>query len=418
MYLVGIILPFIYGAHWAFYLYEITYFLNPNNRWWSSLIPSLPYSKITVIIMILIFIINNKKYQKNKLTNLPQFKWFILLLLSYVLVDFYAILPVMHHSALIEFAKLFLIIGLAYKVLDSEKKLEWALFAYMLGATYLSYETYNVGRDSFGRVEGVGLVDAPDSNGASATLVPVLPLLIFYFWFGSKKVKLAIVIAGGLIVNALILINSRGAFVGGAASVVYLLWGMFNSKLKVRFQKLMVVTLIIFGIAGLSILIDDTFYDRMLTLTNVEDEKTSGSHRFRMWLSTFELIGDHPFGVGAYGFEALSRTYVDEELFIGGQQTKAVHSIWFQSLSEVGLHGFVFFIMIIISTFIMAKRALRACEDNNNLYQYYLMYALLSSFIGVLVTSTFINQFRVQLVYWTILFIACFHSAVVVRDEE
>lgn len=290
VFLAGIILPFIYGAHWAFYLYEIVYFFNPSNRWWSSNIPSLSYSKIVVIIMIFTYIINNKKYQKNKLTDLPQFKWFILLLLTYFIVSFYAVDPVSHQYFLIEFTKLFVILAIAYKVIDSQKKLEWALFAYIFGATYLSYETYNVGRDSFGRVEGVGLVDAPDANGASATLVPALALLIYFFWLGSKKVKFAMVVAGGLIVNALILINSRGAFLGVAASVAYFLWGMFNSKLQVRFQKLTVVAFAILGVAGVFILTDDVFIDRMLTLTNIEDEKTSGAGRYRIWLSTFDLL--------------------------------------------------------------------------------------------------------------------------------
>jgi hypothetical protein len=417
-FLIGIILPFIYGAHWAFYLYELTYFFNPENRWWFSYIPSLPYSKITVIIFLLVFFIHYKKYQKNQLMQLPQFKWIILLIFSYIGAYFYAIAPFLHEKALIEFIKLFIILGIAYKVLDSQKKLEWALVAYLLGVAYLSYETFVLGRNSNGRVEGMGVIDAPDSNGASATLVPALPLLIFYFLFASNKIRVMLVVAGGLIVNALILINSRGAFVGGAVSVSYFLWGMYFSSVKLQYQKLIVMVVIIFGCIGLYVLIDDSFYQRMNTLTEVQDGHKSGSHRYRMWLSTFDLLEDYPFGVGAYGYEYLSKIYVDSSLFFHGQKRKAVHSIWFQALSEVGWHGFFFFMMLISSTYFMAKRSKKISKQNNNIYQYYLMHALLSSYLGVLATSTFLNQFRVQMVYWTILFILCLYTIVQLENKD
>jgi len=109
VFLAGMILPFIYGAHWAFYLYEVTYFFNPSQRWWSFYLPSLPYSKISVIIMLMVFVMNIKKYQNNNILNLPQLKWIILLWLSYVIVYFYAILPERHLGSLYEFTKLFII---------------------------------------------------------------------------------------------------------------------------------------------------------------------------------------------------------------------------------------------------------------------------------------------------------------------
>lgn len=413
----GSIAPFIYGAHWAFYLYEMIYFLNPDNRWWSYSIPALPYSKISVIILFLTFFSSYKKYQKNKITQLPIFKWFSLLMISYALVYFYAIRPEYQEEAIIGYIKLFIIMGVAYKVIDSQTKLELALYAYILGATYLGYETYTVGRNSGDRVEGVGLVDAPNANGAAATIVPAFPLLIFYFWQGNKKVKLAMTIAGAFILNALVLINSRGAFVGTVVSVSYFLWKMYTSKIQQQFQKMTVIMITIMGLLSISVLIDDAFITRMQTLNSIEDEAASGSHRYRMWLSTFDLVADYPFGVGAYGYEALSPIYVAPELFDQGQKEKAVHSIWFQALAEVGWHGFSFFIMMILSTFRLAMLTKRKCLEKGQFYQYFLAHAILCSYLGVLVASTFINQFRVQIVYWTILFVACFYS-IIMNDQH
>ncbi len=414
--ILGSVLPFIYGAHWAFYLYEFIYFLNPEHRWWYFYVPGLPYSKISVIILLLMFMVKFKQLQKNKLIKIPQFKWFVMLLITYASVSSYALAPEIHEEALVNYFKLFVIMSIAYKVLDSQNKLEWALLAYIVGCTYIGYEAHAVGRNSGDRVEGIGLIDAPDSNGVSAAIAPVIPFLIYYFWLGSKKVKLMITIAGALIVNGIVLINSRGAFLGAAVSGLYFMWEMYTSKIKVNHQKLMVIFLLIMGVLALLVVMDSAFIDRMLTLTEVEDEEKSGSHRYHMWLTTFDMMRDYPWGVGAYGYNLLSPQYVDQSLFGKGQIYKSVHSLWFQAMYEVGWHGFFFFVMIIFTTLKMAYKTRAICKKRQDVRQYYLAHALLCSFLGMLTASTFINQFRVQIVYWSILFIACFYS--IVRNQE
>ncbi len=418
IFLAGVTLPFIYGAHWAFYLYEMVYFLNPENRWWAAYIPLLPYSKISVIILILVFIIKYKDYQKNKLVDIPQFKWMLLLIATFFITYFYASVPERHWYFFILYLKLVIILGFSYKVLDSQKKIEWALFAYILGCFYIGFEAYSVGRNIGGRVEGIGLSDSPDSNGAAAAITPAFPLLVFYFWQGSKKVKLFIAITGVFIVNALILINSRGAFLGVVAGVMYFLWVMFTSSFKVKYQRSLVFVFIILGLSVLVTLVDEGFIERMSTLTDIQDEEKSGSHRYRMWLATFDLLRDHPFGVGALGYEHLSPIYVEAHLFAPGQLHKSVHSIWFQALSELGWHGLFFFIMLILSTLKIAKLTKIRCIENNNIYQYYLAHALLSSFVSILVTASFLNQFRVQSIYWLILFISCLYTVIVLHEKK
>ena len=418
IFLAGVILPFIYGAHWAFYLYEMVYFLNPENRWWASYIPLLPYSKISVIVLMSVFIIKYKDYQKNKLVEIPQFKWIILIFLSFFIAYFYAIVPEMHWYFLVLYLKLIFVLGFSYKILDSQKKIEWALFAYILGCFYIGFEAFSTGRNIGNRVEGIGLPDSPDSNGAAAAITPALPLLIFYFWQGSKKVKVYIAIAGAFIVNALILINSRGAFVGVAAGAMYFFWEMLTSNIKVKYQKTLVFIFMTLGFAVLAMLVDESFMERLNTLGNLSDEDASGSHRYRMWLATFDLMNDYPFGVGAYGYEFLSPNYVEAHLFAPGQKHKAVHSIWFQALSEVGWHGAFFLIMLVLSTFKIAKLTKRKCIENNDIYQYYLAHALLSSFVATLVVASFINQFRVTSVYLIILFITCLYSVIVLHEKS
>lgn len=420
IFISGIVLAFINGSHWAFYLYQTVYFLNPENRWWSGPLPSIPgitYSFITVILLFSTYALNIKKYNQNKFLEVPQFKWLLLLTFFYCLAYFYAIDQHYHKQAMIEFVKMLITLCIAYKVLDTTKKLEWSLLAYIIGSAYIGYEAYVVGRNSGDRVEGIGLIDAPEANGTAAAIVASIPLIIYFLWWGNKKIKFAMIIFAPLIANGLILINSRGAFLGLSAGLVHFMWTMFFSRFKFQHQKKVSMALVLLGLSGVFYLVDDAFIERMSTLTYPQDEGASGSHRVHIWLSALDLVEDYPFGVGAYGFEILSPEYVDEELFFGGQKRKAVHSIWFQSLSEIGWHGMLTFCLLVIATYASLVRIKKKCTEENNHRLFYLSHTLQSAFITILVTSTFINQFRVQIVYWFIFFAACLYSIVIVNKQ-
>jgi hypothetical protein len=413
MIMYGVFMALLLGAHWAFYLYQIIYFLNPEHRWWSAGLPAISYSKVTVLFLISLYLFKIKSFSDNKLTAIPQFKYFILILLTYGCTTFYAINSTYHFTTFIELIKMFIVLGLAFKVLNTAEKLKLSLLTYILGSVYISYEAFVVGRNSSGRIEGIGLIDGgPDSNFVSCALVASIPLCIYFIWWGSKYVRLFAFFSAPIILNGLVLINSRGAFLGVAVSILIFMWVMIFSKFKFGRQKLIAIMLVMVGLIGVGVIVDKTFLDRIHTLTQVKNEKTSGSHRYRMWLATFDLVEDYPFGVGASGYELLSPIYVPAEVFGKNQKAKAVHSIWFQALSEIGWVGLIIFIGLVHSTFRAIKNIKIVCKNLNDYSTYYLAVALQCGFIGTLITSSFINQFRVQIVYWCILFIICLYSII------
>ncbi|MFC6684912.1 hypothetical protein ACFQGA_10805 [Marinobacter koreensis] len=205
---------FINGAA-AFILYEFVYFLNPDNRWWSAQIPGISYSFIASVLMLYALVVKYRFYtEKSPWGEQPAFKWMVLILTMYYLIAPFALSPAMHHTFTFNLTKLFVIIFVAYKLIHSEKLLNLAIWAYVLGATYIGYLATITGRNEFARVEGIGLVDAPDANDTAAAIVPAVVFLMYFAWLGNKKVKLLCVICGALIANGLVLINSRGAFLG------------------------------------------------------------------------------------------------------------------------------------------------------------------------------------------------------------
>ena len=396
------------GAVWGFYLYQLVYFLYPQERWWAGDIPGIRYSFIVSLFILIAYAARYKSYQENRLFEAPQTKWLIMLLVVFALTSFVAVNQDYHQQALFEVFKLFIMVMLGYKLIDTPLNLDRALWAYIIGATYLSVEVKNAGRDEFGRVEGVGTVTTDDANGVAAMLVPAISLLIFYAWRGGNLAKVGVVVLGVFIFNAIVLFNSRGAFLAVIAGGGYFIFHMLFSRFQQANQKLTAILIIMAGLSGALYLTDDVFWERMETLKEVQsDEGKSGSHRVHMWMSTFDLVADYPFGVGAAGFQKLSQQYVPEEFFFRGQKAKAVHSAWFQCLSEVGWVGLFLFLTLLLSCFRLTARTKRVLVKNNDSHNYFLVIALEAALLSFMVAGTFIDEFRSEIYYWFIMFTAC-----------
>lgn len=402
----GIVVAFAYHGAAAFMVYQFIYFFNPDFRWWGGSIPGLRYSMISVLLMIFVLALRYREYSmKSPWSEMVPLKWLVALLCFYYLGYLYAIDISAHDRFTFEFTKLVIIIFVAYKLINSEQALDLCLWVYILGCTYIGYLAYSAGRNSQGRVEGIGMVDAPDANDTAAVLVPTAALLMYFAWTGSKKVKFIAVVCGAFIANALVLINSRGAFLAGVVSLGIFVFYMIFSKYQRKGQKLTAIVIVCLGIGGALYVTDDLFWSRMSTLQNIEDSETSGSSRMEFWWTTFDMLEDRPMGLGVGGYNRLAPIYMDDDTR-GGVEYRSVHSMWFQGLSEVGWLGFLCFCFMLLTLkklTIKTKKFLVAKKDFDN---YFKVIALEASLIGYLVAGTFINRFRAEVLYWLILFLA------------
>ncbi|SFR58810.1 O-Antigen ligase [Marinobacter daqiaonensis] len=402
VYTGGVVATLTYSGMSSFLLYQLIYFLNPDDRWWSAEIPGVSYSFFSAVLMIMALAMRYKHYSEiSPWSKQPVFKWMVILLFVFYVVGFYAQRPAVHDMFMVSYLKLIVIIFVAYKLLHSKLALHAATWAYIIGATYIGYLATITGRNSGNRVEGIGLVDSPDSNGVASALVPAAALLMYYAWLGNKKAKVLCVICGALIANGLVLINSRGSFVGVVVSGGAFLLIMMFSKYRQKGQRAMAVMIAVLGISGALSLADDSFWERMGTLTNPEDQATSGSGRINYWLTTFDMMKDHPFGLGVQGFNQLSEIYLGEEY-----KNKSVHSLWFQGLSEVGWIGFAVFVAMLLSLYRLSRKARKQVLALNDTNAYFQIRALECALLGFLVAGSFINQFRAEILYWMILLVA------------
>ena len=330
----GVILAFAKHPVFAFVTYQLVYFMNPASKWWGSRVPDISYSFWVVVLMILLVTRRDGPVGFLKALEAPPLRWAYLLMILYGIAYFYALDPINHYDAWYNFLKLIIIISLVYCLVDGERQLEWVVNGYIAGATYLGFYIFQMGRNSGLRVERMGPVDSPDANGMAAALVPSLVLALHgYMTSNNNWGKVIYALAGVFIANALVLINSRAAFLAAAASVAYYMWVQFFSPFRRRGQRGSVIFVLIAGLAGGLYLTDDYFIERMLTIkqeTQVVEERETGATRMVFWGAAWEMAKDYPFGGGFRGFNYRADAYIPEDIDTGRRRSRSVHSSWFE----------------------------------------------------------------------------------------
>jgi hypothetical protein len=420
-FLGGAILTFASTPVFAFALYQAVYFFYPQNRWWGGMVPNLPYSFYTVVLMAIGVLICFKDSQKNKLFATPQLRWFYLITILFVITSFFAVYPINHDDAMVNFIKLAIIMSIAYKLIMGDRELNIALWGYIFGSWYISFVAFQVGRNAGDRVEGIGAVDSPDANGTAASIAPALVLAFYYFWSTKNKLaKVALAIAGVFIANAIVLINSRGAFLGVAVSMVYFVYHMYFSTFQRKNQKITVIALAFCGLIGASVLVDASFIERMGTIKTekVSEGSESGATRTVFWMAAWEMAKDHPMGVGVAGFQFYAPNYISENVNTGQSRNRAVHSTWFEALSELGYLGFIALIAMIVSSFTTMSKTRKVLRDRNQIDEYFKIRAIEGALLAFIIAMTFLNRLRADVLYWCVLYSACAYNIYVLKHYE
>lgn len=419
IYFSGIIGTIAIDATYGVYLYELTYFVTPKIRWWSAFLPDIRFSFIIAISILIGFAIRNKNYSANRVFDVPQSKWLLALVILLGLISFIAVWPEKHWEQYTRFLKLMAFVFFVYKLIDTPKKFERMIYAYLLGMFYLSWVAHSTGR--YGdRLEGLGPMDARDANGLASVFVTSIPILLFYLIEGKKywqKISSLIILA--FVIDGIVLVNSRGAFIGVIVSVIYLSYFNIFSKMKNFKFKVKWVAGLICGIALFLYLTDAAFWDRMSTMKHSEGVKTSeteGGRRINFWITGLDMVKDHPFGAGAWGYTGLSSQYLPKEWLTKGSRSS--HSTWIEALVEFGYLGFILFVCFIISCFNLNRKVRRHLIKKKDHYLFYQNVAMNAGFVALLTTSTFLDRFHAEMMYWFPAFMACFANIYLCKDSS
>lgn len=254
--------------------------------------------------------------------------------------------------------KLFVFIFLFIRVVDSLDKYKLVIWTFILGAVFLAYQAHGLSSGHFagGRLESLGGIDFREANGFAAFLAAALTFagiqMLRVSWW--KKV---LYIAGiALMLNAIIMTQSRAVFLGILMAVPYIIFRAPSERRK-QIYACMVLGLVLFFM-----LADVKFLGRMETIkeaakSGVEYGTEETLSRWDFWKASLPMFIDHPFGVGIKNFEKLVPYYDPRNTGMDA------HNTYVLCYSEIGILGITLFLIIIVEAWRQLTRIRKMAID-------------------------------------------------------
>lgn len=236
-----------------------------------------------------------------------------------------------------------------------------------------------------------GITDTYDSNDIAMILDCALPIL-FYYMQTSRGIKRIILLACLILIGAAVIKTaSRGGMLGLIAIGGYM---VMYSRSKVKYLMLgIVTTLFIIAFAP------DETKERFTTMLKPQTEYDQNlGDRTQIWKAGVNLFFRSPLmGVG-YG----NYTVADGSMKEGGMW-KTAHNSFIQAAVELGIFGFVLFILLSAGTFLKFRRlrkSIEAIDYNHEIL--WIIRGIELSLLVYMVTAFFLSQAYSPLFFYII----------------
>ncbi len=393
--------------------YFLTYYQMPQFRWWGRQLPNLRYSMIISLVWVVGFFRMRHSLPPLGVKKHPQTIWLVLLVINAFIVTYTtAVWKEQSLEQSIIFLKFLLMYLLIIASVRTKEHYVYLLYMHTYGIFSWGWSAYRDPRRSAGRLYGIGGPNAWSDNGAASVFVAILPMVGSMFITGQKWVKFLSGATVVFVLNAFILCNSRGGMVG---MIMECLLALKISKGPMRGK--IFIGMLVGGILFFS-LMDPQFIERQQF---GEEYGTDGSSTSRIdsWKGALNLSRDYPFGAGGGGFEYLSPIYISHIVKAYDGERRAVHSTYFQVLSDFGIQGFIFFMGFILSTFYELydiQKKVPKTEEGQKIWLHSV--ALLVGFGGLLTAGAFTSRLVAEVLYWLPAFSAVLKNLQVLESEK
>lgn len=379
--------------------YLASYNLNPSGFWWGSQVPGM-FQRYSLIFATSCFIGIVIHWHKLKVRHIFESQLVLLWMFAFIIwISEYLGLGYLQSDSNAEkMLKVTAILSAASLLITDFKVYKALIWIYILTALYSGYESWSSQSLSYigGRLQaGVGGSDFNEGNFLAAHYVMILPWIGIVYLKGDWKAKIVTIIAAAMIVNSLILIESRGAFLAIACGVCATLI-MAGWKYKKK-----VITLLTLGLMGLIYLSDATFWERMNTIeTSQSSMDRSAIGRIEAWQAAMEMFNDHPLGIGEGRFKTLIGDY---NARAAGRDT---HNTFFRCIAELGIQGITVLLLMIVNAFWILSRIKSSLLPSHPFYDDYNLHilALRVALIMYLITTMFLSHTYIEEFYWLLMF--------------
>lgn len=394
--------------------YMLVYQTNPVNTWWGVPLVNLGlrFSMLAAIFTTIGIVVGRKYVPKVK----PLISYWELGIVGIVVIAALGLIinPIGREStfAFEKLWKMMVFVLILGRLATTRKNLKLVIWSFVAGTLFIGHEAYYAPASSYylGRLEVIGGPDFSSTSGAAAHLAAMLPLVGTAFLIATKwRWRVFALMSGAFAFNAIILCRTRSAFIG-------LVFGFLAAVIFAPSSKrYRIHALLALGIISAFSLTDNHFWNRMSTLTNEQalNADPAAVSRFDIWNSSFNILHDHPAGVGPGNFPVYIGRY-DPRYY-----NRSSHNTLLVCFVDLGIQGGLVFCMMIMLVVWYLVQCLKLAKDTHAPTETrYMAYGMLISFITYFVTGLGTERFYCESYWWVLTLPLCLYRTVLSEVAE
>lgn len=344
LFFIGTILAIVKHPFYGMLTYMLVFYMSPEEAWWSGEIPALRWSMLAAAITLIAILLHpSPPSSRPPWYNTRPAPWLIAFAVWLWIQTPWALNLDAHLFLASLFTKYVLLYAVLYTCLSEPKHIRQFYFAHIIGCFlwgYLAYENPGSG----GRLESLGSGDVAGSAFASMQLGTGIAFAGFAF-LGAAGIRRWLAFSSlPFILNAIVLMATRAAFVGLLGGVVASIFFTPKSRRRIVFLALAIAPALLFVLAN------DLFWSRMSTIVpdvDTEERDLSAESRILIAKANLQMFLDHPMGVGHRGNETLSPQYLSSYLLTvkNGTRVRGAHNTFLAVLVDHGFIGLAIFLL-------------------------------------------------------------------------
>jgi O-antigen ligase len=387
---------------WALGFYLQTFFAAPSLWWWGRELPNVRYALWAGIFYLLAAVFHlaqspDASARRRTIVHTAA----VLMIINATVVNFllssHPDISIDTYTELLKYVLLFFIM---WVTIQDRRDFRTALIIIAVGASYIGWEVTVNERGSFdgSRLEGVGAPGAENANSLANVMLLCLPLVGSLFLNKSKVAKLTALGAAPLVLNVLLLCNSRGAFLGllGAA-LSFLLVARGQSR------KRAVQTLALGGIMLFMLLGDPKILERFsTTFVGSEQRDQSAASRLDFWRAGLLMLQDYPLGDGGGAFKYVHGARYTSQVTGTEAEDRSLHNGYLTEATDWGIQGLILKLLFVGGAFVAAFRTVERARREQRIEDSLIGVCVVVSGAGFLIDTLFASTLSSEWAYWVV----------------
>jgi hypothetical protein len=390
------VLAFIRHPIWGLHAYLLVFYMGPESAWWGEALPNLRWSLSSALLTLIAVVMYKAKTQRESWFKYKPIRVLIIFACWLWIQTPWALSTDNHVFLATLFTKYILIFAIIYACLDSEERVHEFLVAHIIGCFWWSYQGWQ--NHGGGRLEDIGTGDVMGSAFASMHISTALAIAGFMFMSFKGWKKWVPFLAVPFMMNAIILMQTRAAFLGliAAVPVAFILGPPAKRGLVLFYLAL--------GAGLLFYVADDAFWERMGTIKVEEGQERDASAESRIDLAyaNLRMSRDYPMGVGHRGNDLLSPKYVSSQFLTEkeGSRIRSAHNTELAILVDHGWLGILLMVMFHARLMRSILQLRKEMWNAQNLQAVAIASALAAGLVLYWVNGQFANMLKAEVLIW------------------